>query len=318
MTDVDATADVSLHLEAAGKYMGASKAAIAHHYDVGNDFMRLWLDPSMTYSCALWSDGDDLARAQLRKLDYMLDHAGVTDGGRVLDVGCGWGSLLRRAVGRGVASSVGLTLSEAQRDWIEGWESPSIEVHLQGWSTYESDEPFDAIVSIGAFEHFAQPGLARSERVASYRRFFEHCHGLLRPGGRLSLQTIAKGGVPVDRQSMRDVMRIVEMFPESDPPHPADVVAAAEGHFEIASVRNDRLDYARTCRAWLQALSARHEEAAAIGGERIVAIYLRYLEACIRHFQRGHLVLLRIAMERLDLAPHRQTSIATAFSRVTP
>lgn len=300
-----------------GRYMGASKRAITHHYDVSNDFMRLWLDPTMTYSCALWGDGDDLRRAQLRKLDYMLDCAHAGEASRLLDVGCGWGSLLRRAVDRGAKTAVGLTLSQAQHDWVERRHDPRIQVHLTGWADYDPPEPFDAIVSIGAFEHFARLGLTRDERVDCYRRFFEFCHRTMRPGGWLSLQTIAKGDVPVDRQGMRDILLIVkQMFPESELPHPADVLLASEGCFEVHCVRNDRLDYARTCRHWLDALRLAKEEAVAIAGEETVAVYADYLDACVRQFERGHAVLLRLSLRRLDVtAPRGRANIAAAFSR---
>jgi cyclopropane-fatty-acyl-phospholipid synthase len=299
-------------------YLGASQAAIAHHYDVGNSFIRLWLDPTMTYSCALWGPGDDLEAAQLRKLDYLLDCARITDGARLLDIGCGWGSLLRRAVDRGAASAVGLTLSSEQHDALRGSPDPGIEVHLQGWAEFEAEEPFDSIVSIGAFEHFARGGLSREEQLDSYRQFFARCHRLLRPGGWMSLQTIAKGDVPSDRQGLRDILLIVkQMFPESQLPHPADVFAAAEGYFEVASMRNDRLDYARTCRSWLAALRARREEAAAVAGEDTVQTFTEYLEACVRQFERGHATLCRFAMRRIEGGRGGQGAIAARFSAAT-
>jgi cyclopropane-fatty-acyl-phospholipid synthase len=295
-------------------YLGASQSAIAHHYDVGNDFVRLWLDPTMTYSCALWGPGDTLEAAQLRKLDYMLDCAHVANGKRVLDIGCGWGSLLRRAVNCGSSAAVGLTLSREQYDSLSGWPEPQIEVYLKGWSDFQADEPFDSIVSIGAFEHFARSGLSREEQITSYRRFFECCHQLLRPGSWMSLQTITKGDIPVDRQGLRDILLIVKhMFPESQLPYPADVIAAAEGYFEITSMRNDRLDYARTCRAWLDALRSQHEQAAAIAGERTAETYTRYLEACVRQFDRGHAALCRFAMRRQDTRGSH-VGIAARFS----
>jgi len=288
-------------MSAASGYLGASAGAIQHHYDVGNDFVRLWLDPTMTYSCALWGDGDDLERAQLRKLDHMLDAAGAGEGARVLDVGCGWGSLLRRAVDRGAERAVGLTLSREQHAHVSAWRDPRVEVHLHGWAEFESETPFDAVVSIGAFEHFARLGLTRDERVASYRDFFARCHRLLRPGGRLALQTIAKGDVAVDRQGMRDLLLIVKrMFPESELPQPADVLHASEGRFEVVTLRNDRQHYARTCGAWLEALRARREEALAVADEATVELYEEYLAACVRQFRGGHAVLLRVALRRID------------------
>jgi cyclopropane-fatty-acyl-phospholipid synthase len=297
------------------EYKGASKGAIAHHYDVSNSFMELWLDATMSYSCALWEPGDDLHRAQLRKIDYMLDLAGFAEGERLLDIGCGWGGLLKRASSRGARSAVGLTLSEEQHAWMSAWHDPAIDVHLTGWADFAGD-PFDSIVSVGAFEHFARPGFSREQRVAGYEAFFARCNRLLRPGGRLALQTIARGDAPVDRQGLRDLLLIVkQMFPESDLPYPAEILLASEGHFEIEQVRNDRAHYARTCRSWLERLTASRSKAVSIAGEDVVDTYARYLEACVRQFERGHAVLLRLGLRRVDPPSDDAPSIATTFSR---
>jgi cyclopropane-fatty-acyl-phospholipid synthase len=286
---------------AATGYRGASQRAIQHHYDVGNEFWQLWLDPSMTYSCAMWNEGDTLELAQRRKLDWQIDGARASGCHRLLDVGCGWGALLRRAVERGTDQAVGITLSDKQRDWIAGWGERRIEVQVTGWADYDSPEPFDAITSVGAFEHFARLGLTRPEKVESYRAFFERCHALLRPGGWMTLQTIAKGDRPLDGRGLRDFSFIVKrMFPESDLPHPADIVTAIEGRFELVAMRNDREDYARTCQAWLERLNGNRDEILQVAGEELFTVYRRYLDACIRQFDRGHAGLLRFVLRRID------------------
>lgn len=282
------------------EYSGATQRAIQHHYDVGNEFWQLWLDPSMTYSCAMWSAGDTLEMAQQRKLDWLIDGARAAGCDRLLDVGCGWGSLLRRAVERGTGEAVGITLSSKQHELIAGWGDPRIHAHVSGWADYESPEPFDAITSVGAFEHFARLGLTRPQKVEAYRAFFERCHAQLRPGGWMTLQTIAKGDVALDSRGLRDFSFIVKrIFPESDLPHPADILTAIEGRFEPVAMRNDRHDYMRTCEAWLGQLEAHREEAVRVGGEERFALYRRYLEACIRQFDRGHAVLLRFVLRRI-------------------
>jgi len=282
-------------------YAGASQGAIKHHYDVGNEFWRLWLDPTLTYSCALWEDGDTLESAQVRKLDHLLDGAGVTAGTRLLDVGCGWGSMLRRALERGAREGVGLTLSHAQHAYISSSGDPRLTAELTGWSDYRADERFDAIVSVGAFEHFAKLGLTRREKVESYRHFFDRCHEWLRPGGGMSLQTIAKGDVALDGQGLRDFSFIVKkIFPESDLPHPADIVEAIEQRFELVRLRNDREHYIHTCEVWLERLEANREAAIAVSSQDVYDIYKRYLEACIRQFSGGNAVLLRFVLKRIE------------------
>ena len=245
-------------------YLGASPSAIRHHYDVGNDFWRIWLDPTMAYSCAMW-DGpdDDLERAQRRKLDYHVEQAGAAGAARVLDIGCGWGAQIMRMVNfHGVQEAVGLTLSDAQAQYLRGIAPENVEIHERGWSGYEPAEPFDAIISVGAFEHFARFGLSGDEQVEAYRDFFSSCRSWLKPGGRLSLQTIAYGDVPRDRP-LRDRFIVDEIFPESELPRLADIARAAEMELEIERVRNDRGDYVKTLRAWFERLrkkgNAHHE-----------------------------------------------------------
>ena len=123
--------------------MGTSPRAIRHHYDLSDDFFRIWLGPDMVYSCAWWEAGDDrdsLAQAQQRKLDFFADRLGVR-GGRVLDVGCGWGALLDRFVRvRGAASGVGLTLSPSQADFAARRNVPEVSYLLQNWTDHNPDE----------------------------------------------------------------------------------------------------------------------------------------------------------------------------------
>ena len=277
---------------------GASAEAIDFHYSVGNDFYRLWLDESLTYSGALWDGDETLEAAQRRKLDYHLDQAGVTEGMRVLDIGCGWGSGLRRMTAeRGVAKAVGLTLSQAQADWLATQPSPKIEVRIESWQDHTPPQPYDAIISIGAFEHFAKANLPRADKLAAYREFFQRCHGLLRPGGRLSLQTIAYGNIAPDNRSAFVEKQI---FPESDLPTLGEVADASHGVFEITAVRNDRQHYARTAREWLRRLRARRTEAIALVGAKNVTRYETYLGLFVIGFHTGTLHLLRLTLNRND------------------
>ncbi|MBF6358019.1 class I SAM-dependent methyltransferase [Nocardia higoensis] len=272
----------------------AAATAVRHHYDVGNDFYRLWLDPSLTYSCAMPAHADDtLEIAQDRKLRYHLDAVRADRARDVLDIGCGWGGLLRRTSGLGVPRSVGLTLSEEQAAHVRGLDLPGVSVEVRDWLHYETDSRFDGIVSIGAFEHFATPEDSSADKIAVYRRFFGRCRDWLHDDGTLSVQTIAYGNMSPQHAS-GFIQR--EVFPNADLPTLAEITAAADGLFEVRTVRNDRLDYAWTCEQWARRLRARRDEAVALVGPEVTERYERYLKLSALGFRMGKICLLRIVL----------------------
>jgi cyclopropane-fatty-acyl-phospholipid synthase len=280
---------------------GASAAAIRHHYDLGNEFYRLWLDPTLTYSCALWGsdDAESLEEAQLRKIDHHIRGAGAETAANVLDVGCGWGGVLRRLVeAHGVERAVGLTLSEQQAQHVSSLDDPRVEVRTENWHDHAPDRRYDAVISIGAFEHFAKQGLSKAQKIAAYRAFFERCHEWTKPGAGLSLQTIVYGNAgSEDFNEFFDR----EIFPESDLPHIAEIVEAADRLFEIVTLRNDRRHYERTLQIWRQRLKARWNEAVALVGEQSAKRYDRYFQLCMIGFHVGTMGLARIALRRIDV-----------------
>ncbi|MET9550057.1 cyclopropane-fatty-acyl-phospholipid synthase family protein [Streptomyces sp. NPDC006627] len=283
---------------------GASRAAIEHHYDVSNDFYALWLDTSMTYSCALWDgESDNLESAQLRKTDYHIAQARATGSDRVLDIGCGWGGLLRRLTeAHGVRRATGLTLSEAQLTWAQRHhDMERIEYRLESWTEHEPEAPYDAIISIGAIEHFASPALGRARRVQAYRDFFSRCHAWLRPGARLSAQAIVQHhDFPTTRQGRRDALLLHRVFPDSRLPALSELIEASAPYFHVVTVRNDPHHYARTCQAWLDRLRPQKQRATALVGTDKAMEFQAYLEACVRIFQGGSLGLGRIAFVRSE------------------
>jgi cyclopropane-fatty-acyl-phospholipid synthase len=288
-----------------GQQVGASVQAIRHHYDVGNEFYRLWLDPTLTYSGALWDEGDTLETAQIRKMDHHIRESRAGGAARVLDIGCGWGGVLRRLMtAHNVGRAVGLTLSAAQAEWNAKNLPKGAEVRVEGWESHTAAEPYDAIISIGAFEHFARVEMSGPQRVAAYQAFFQRCHELLKPGGRLSLQTFAYGAVRKREQahaSPATQFLAGEIFPETDPPRLVEIAQAIEGSFEIERLRNDRLDYARTCKVWLENLRANASAATDLVGKEVLSRYERYLALSAIGFQTGRLDLYRITLRRADL-----------------
>jgi cyclopropane-fatty-acyl-phospholipid synthase len=282
------------------KNYGATRAEITAHYDVGTDFYRLWLDRTMSYSCALWEAGDDLERAQQRKISYIAGLAGAPGAATVLDIGCGFGGMLNSLVtDHGVRRAIGLTLSEAQAEVADSGD-PRLEVRVESWADHRPAERYDAIVSVGAFEHFARPEATEEEQLEGYRAFFRSCRAWLRPEARMGLQSIAFGGAPLRGPARRDVATCLKAFPGSRLPSVGQITSAAHGLFEITSLRNDRLDYARTCGEWLSRLRARQGEAIAAAGQEVFDRFAGYLAASQRQFEQGIAVLLRIGLRRYD------------------
>ena len=277
---------------------GAGREAIEHHYDVGREFFRLWLDPRMVYSCALWPGDvdDDLERAQLAKLEWHATAGQVDGASRVLDVGCGWGAMLHYLVSeRQVRHVTGLTLSSDQ--WAATASGPNTEVRLEDWRDHQPPAPYDAIVSIGAFEHFARQELSRAQRRAVYGGFFDRCAAWLHEGGRLSLQSIAYEDFDPSSGPVSSFFS-EEIFPESALPQLSDIVEAAEGQFRLVALRNDPQHYEHTLRLWQGRLEANKVQASQLVGRETYRRYLRYLRVSRAMFERRVCTLYRVVFER--------------------
>jgi cyclopropane-fatty-acyl-phospholipid synthase len=289
----------------------ATAGAVRSHYDMSNPFYRLWLGPSMSYSSAMWSPGQaaaELDTAQRRKVDFFAGHVlRRADPHRVLDVGCGWGGAMRRLLDRHpVTEAVGLTLSRQQHDYLTEHPAPGRTVLLEDWQHHRPDAPYDAVISFGAFEHFASDGSTGPQRIAAYRRFFAACHEWLVPGGRLGLETIAHDNAPdtatpLGRGPLAD--HVLELFPESLCPHLQEILLGLEPWFSVEVLRSDADDFARTFRAWHLALRSRQAEAAALVGEDTVRQFGRYLAACELQFRTKAITNYRLVLGRRR---HRQ------------
>jgi cyclopropane-fatty-acyl-phospholipid synthase len=277
--------------------------AIRFHYDIGVDFFRLWLDPTLTYSAGRWSEAHDnsprqrcLHDAQTAKLDFHLRSVGARKHDRILDVGCGWGGMLARAVREyGVARADGLTLSSDQFAHVRSMAMPGVRVHLQSYESFRPSVKYSSIVSVGAFEHFAQPGATRSQKVATYTGFFERAASWLEPQGKLSLQTITWGNV--DRRKTLGLLP-QDIFPESDVPFADEVFESARGAFDVIYFEERSQDYIWTLRGWLQNIERNRT-----GIERLVGVdgfewYRRYMRRAIVGFERDRMRMIRAVFRR--------------------
>ncbi len=283
--------------------LGASPLAVRAHYDVSNDFYRLWLDQTMAYSSGIWSGGartlEEAVRAKVAFFAGAL--LGDEPGGRVLDVGCGWGGPLRLLQAIRACEAVGLTISAAQAAHLAEHPIERTEIRLEGWADHTPPQPYDAVWSFGAFEHFARDGLGRDQRLAVYRSFFSRCFTWLRPGGHLGLETIAHDDAPETdtvqgRGSMADL--VLGLFPESLAPHLWELVGGFEPWFEVEVLRSDPADFATTARSWLVGLRDRAEDARRIVGEETYRRFHRYLVATEMQFRLGELTNYRVVLRR--------------------
>jgi cyclopropane-fatty-acyl-phospholipid synthase len=283
---------------------GASPAAIQYHYDVGTDFFRTWLGEDLVYSGARWreplADGPratSLEEAQTNKLDFHLRNVRAGPGRTLLDIGFGWGALMHRAVATFDAKQViGATLSVEQFRHVQARKLPRTRLHLESYETLTPGELVDGIVSVGALEHFAKPGLSREMKVAIYRNFFERCRSFSRPASRLSLQTIFWQSV--ERQRAGEIVP-TGVFPESDLCYLDELLEGAQPHFRTIYLETSEDDYVLTLREWLSRLRRAKREKPHLVDEAKFLFHEDYLRRCIVGFGRRRISLARIVLERL-------------------
>ena len=271
-------------------------AAISHHYDVSNAFYRLVLGPSLTYSCAVYEHADaTLEEAQAAKHELVCEKLGLQEGMRLLDVGCGWGSLLLHAAGRHGVDGVGVTISARQAELArervaEAGLADRIDIWLADYRDVR-DDPFDAISSIGMFEHV---GLSR------LGVYFGHLHELLRTGGRLLNHGIARrpGRRPPIRRNTF-VSRYI--FPDGELHEVGAVVSAIQrAGFEVRHTENLREHYALTLRAWVRNLEANWDAAVAEVGTPRARIWRLYMAGSALGFEAGRLRVHQVLAVRPD------------------
>jgi len=281
----------------------ANSDNVRAHYDLSNEFFALFVDPTRTYSCAYFPrEGMTLHEAQLAKIDLTLDKLGLEPGMTLLDIGCGWGSVMKRAIEKYDVNVVGLTLSENQYGYCQQVldqvdSDRSRRVLLSDWADFT--EPVDRIVIIEALEHF---GFER------YDEFFKFAYDALPADGVMLLHSITgllpkqvlEGGKPVTFEMARFIKFIMtEIFPGGRLPSIEKVEEhCAKVGFKVTRTQSLQLDFAKTLDFWAEALEARKDEAIAIQSEEIYQRYMHFLTGCAKAFRVGYIDLNQFTLEK--------------------
>lgn len=280
---------LSAHLHGTAHSPARDRQAVKHHYDLSNDFYRLWLDPRMVYSCAYFPHGDEnLERAQEAKLELICRKLRLRPGERLLDIGCGWGGLVIYAAQHFEVEALGITLSSAQleeararvrRSGLEG------RVRIEELDYREVHERFDKIASVGMAEHVGRANLPR---------YFQAAFTCLEPGGLFLHHAIAQGPVrpksPTWAASGEFMRRYI--FPDGEILPLWEMLCEAEAvGFEVRDVEDLREHYTRTLELWRHGLETRFPEAVSLVGPERARLYRLYLAASAHQFAFGHLAV---------------------------
>jgi cyclopropane-fatty-acyl-phospholipid synthase len=274
----------------------SDRRAISFHYDVSNDFYALFLDKRMVYTCAYYRRPDgDLDQAQEDKLDLVCRKLRLAPGERLLDIGCGWGSLVVWAAERYGVQAHGVTLSRAQADYARasirraGLEDRARVDHLD-YRDLAPDLRFDKIAAVGVIEHLG---------IRNYPGYFARVHELLRPGG-----LFLNHGITHEkhwRRSSQTEFLERYVFPNGEMDNVSHILDVLErARFEILDVEGLRAHYARTTRQWVERLQANAVRARALVSERVYRTWLTYLAASSVAFTQGSLGLYQVVAARPD------------------
>jgi cyclopropane-fatty-acyl-phospholipid synthase len=245
------------------------------HYDLGNDLFERMLDPTMAYSCGYWANASDLAAAQQAKLDLICRKLGLQPGMRLLDIGCGWGSLMQFAAERYGVECVGLTVSQKQSQWgAQKARGLPVRFELTDYRTFNPDgaQRFDRVASVGMFEHVGHK---------NYATYFAVARRSLMDDGLLLLHTIGKNrsGASIDPWIEKYI------FPNGTLPSMAEIAAACEAGFVVEDWHNFGADYDRTLLAWHARFEAAWAELSSRYSERFHRMWRYYLLCCAGTFR---------------------------------
>ncbi|GAA5514346.1 putative fatty acid methyltransferase Rv3720 [Deinococcus carri] len=281
------------------------REAVTHHYDVSNDFYRLWLDRRMVYSCGYFPTGaETLDQAQEAKLEHICRKLRLREGERLLDIGCGWGGLALYAAGHYGVEVLGVTLSEAQlREGRARVEAAGlghlVRLELRDYRDVlaSGEGTFDKISSVGMAEHVGRRNMPG---------YFRAAYAALKPGGLMMNHAIAAGTRRTNLPAWLGTLYSGNfnqkyVFPDGELlPLWETLQHASAAHFEVRDVENLREHYARTVAAWSRNLEAHADEARALVGEERLRLWRLYLAACVTYFAGGHLAIFQSLLAKPD------------------
>jgi cyclopropane-fatty-acyl-phospholipid synthase len=282
--------------------MTSTQEEIEVSYDVSNDFFRLWLDKNMHYTSAFYAREDmTLEEAQETKANVLYDYAEGGPDKTILDIGCGWGSMLDVAHRRGVKRADGITLSTAQAEWARARKLPNTNIIICDYKDYVPAEPYDCVVSVEMIDHLCSPAQAREGKaVEIYRAYFNKVAQWVKPGAHFGFQAILTNRVPRNRQDLLDMQFTADViFPGGRNPRLEELVAAVNPNWEIVELQTLRTHYGRTTGEWLRRLQLHEKEIRAGWGDRVYDEYVRYLDTCVRGFANHYSSDVQMKLRRI-------------------
>lgn len=268
------------------------KEEVSSHYDIGNDFYRLWLDESMSYSCAYFKrDSDTLYEAQLNKVHHILEKLHLQEGMTLLDIGCGWGFLLKEAAKKYKVKGLGITLSQEQHDkFQEDIEREGLgdmlRVELMDYRDLKtSGKQFDRVVSVGMLEHVGR---------GNYETFIENVDAVLKPGGLFLLHYIS-----AQKEHPGDAWIRKHIFPGGTIPSLREIInILPDFNLYTLDVESLRRHYNKTLLCWRENFLNHREEVVELKGEEFTRMWELYLASCAATFHNGIIDLHQILMSK--------------------